>query len=444
MANTTFGGDYMESLWSKTVEIQKFPSLKGDMKTDVLIVGGGMAGLLCAYKLSEAGADYALIEAGRIACKTTKNTTAKITLQHGLIYADLIKRFGVGKAKMYLKANSEAVETYRALCQNIDCDFEDKDSYVYSLDGTLKLEQELSALEKLSFKAKFEKNLPLPFKTSGSVKISGQAQFNPLKFIKEISKGLKIFEDTKLLELFPGGAVTNRGKIHAKKIIIATHFPILNKHGGYFLKLYQDRSYVVALKNAADVDGMYIDASGNGLSFRNSEGLLLLGGGGHRTGKQGGGYKTLESAAKRLYPNSEEVCRWATQDCMSLDAVPYIGRYSPGTPDIFVATGFNKWGMTSSMVAAKILSDLVLEKENEYSEIFAPSRSILRPQLAVNVFESTVGLLTPTVPRCPHLGCALKYNREEHSWDCPCHGSRFSKGGQLIDGPATDDKNLHK
>ena len=124
---------------------------------------------------------------------------------------------------------------------------------------------------------------------------------------------------------------------------------------------------------------------------------------------------------------------------MTLDEIPYIGQYSKRTPDTFVATGFNKWGMTNAMVASKILCDLVQGKENRFAEAFSPSRSILRPQLAINALESTIGLLTPTTPRCPHLGCALKYNSAEHTWDCPCHGSRFDEYGNLIDNPATDD-----
>jgi hypothetical protein len=167
---------------------------------------------------------------------------------------------------------------------------------------------------------------------------------------------------------------------------------------------------------------------------------LLLGGGGHRTGKQGGCWQELEAFARKHYPNAETVGKWATQDCMTLDSVPYIGQYSKSTPDLFVATGFNKWGMTNAMVAADVLCDLIREKTNPYADVFSPSRSMLSRQLALNAFESTVGLLTPTTPRCPHLGCALKYNRAEHTWDCPCHGSRFTESGELIDNPATDDK----
>jgi glycine/D-amino acid oxidase-like deaminating enzyme len=217
---------------------------------------------------------------------------------------------------------------------------------------------------------------------------------------------------------------------------------MLNKHGLYPLKLYQHRSYVLALRGAKNVEGMYVDESDTGLSFRSYGDYLLLGGGGHRTGKQGGNFRELEAFARNYYKKAEIVGRWATQDCMTLDDIPYVGMYSKNTPDLFVATGFNKWGMTNAMVTSRILCDLALERTNPYASIFSPSRTILRPQLAINAFESTVGLLTPTTPRCPHLGCALKYNRAEHTWDCPCHGSRFTEDGQLIDNPATDDKRL--
>ena len=184
---------------------------------------------------------------------------------------------------------------------------------------------------------------------------------------------------------------------------------------------------------------MYLGAEENGLSFRMQGDQLLLGGGGHRTGKQGGNWQVLEDFARTHYPEAHITHRWATQDCMSLDGVPYIGRYSRRTPNLFVATGFNKWGMTTSMVAAQLLSDLVLDIENPYADVFSPSRSMLRKQLAVNGLEATINLLTPTRKRCPHLGCALKWNPQEHSWDCPCHGSRFEEDGTLIDNPSTDD-----
>ena len=430
----------MDSIWSQTAQLPAFDSLRSDLKTDVLIIGGGMAGLLCACRLTRAGVDCALVEADRICGGITKNTTAKITSQHGLIYDKLIREFGVERARLYLEANQAALEEYRTLCRDIDCEFQEKDAFVYSIGKGWKLDRELKALNRLGFSAEFVNDVPLPFPTAGAVKFTRQAQFHPLKFIAAIAGDLRIFEHTKVLELSPGRAVTKVGTISADKIIIATHFPLLNKHGGYFLKLYQHRSYVLALKNAPNVSGMYLDEDEKGLSFRNYDNLLLLGGGSHRTGKKGGNWEELERFARRYYPDAQVTARWATQDCMTLDGIPYVGPYSKRTRGLYAATGFNKWGMTSSMAAAALLTDQVLGRDSPYTAVFSPSRTVLRPQLAVNGLESALGLLTPATPRCPHMGCALRYNAAEHSWDCPCHGSRFEENGSLIDNPATDDK----
>ena len=431
----------MNSIWFLETEKPSFPSLSGSIKTDVLIIGGGIAGILCAYKLKEQGIDCVLVEATEICSGITKNTTAKITFAHGLIYDKLLRRDGRERAKMYLEAQRSALEEYRRLASFTPCDFELRDSYVYSLYNAKKIENEVNALESIGQPAELVQNLDIPLNVAAAVRVIDQAQFNPLKLLFALAKNLPIFENTKIREIKQGRAEFERGSIEAKRIIVATHFPLL-KHGSYFLKMYQHRSYVIALDGAEDVKGMYVDEAEEGLSFRNYKGLLLLGGGSHRTGKSGGGYRELIKFAKEHYPDAKIVRRFATQDCMTLDAIPYIGRYSKNTPDLFVATGFNKRGMTSAMAGAQILADLVQDKENEYAVVFSPSRSILHPQLAVNAAETLINFITPTAPRCPHLGCALKYNKEEHSWDCPCHGSRFTVGGELIDNPATDDLNL--
>ena len=266
--------------------------------------------------------------------------------------------------------------------------------------------------------------------------------FHPLKFLAAIAKDLPIYEYTHVLEWKPGSVRTERGTIRAEKMIAATHFPFVSNHGAYFLKLYQSRSYVLALENAPDPGGMFLGAEKTGLSLRGAEGALLLGGGGHRTGKKGGGWQALEDAARRYYPQAKIICRWAAQDCMSLDGMPYAGQYGRHTPGLYTASGFNKWGMTGAMAAAALLTDLVQGRESRYEMLFDPQRTILRPQLAVNMLGAVVNLLTPTAPRCPHMGCALKYNRQEHSWDCPCHGSRFAEDGRVLDGPANGDKKM--
>lgn len=432
----------MESIWTKQVKMPRFEALSGDIRTDVLVIGGGIAGVLCASQLKNAGIDCVVAEAGSLCGGVTRYTTAKITCQHGLIYHKIARRYGTETARLYYRAQKEALEAYAVGCRGVDCDFSRQDSYVYSLDSREKIQNEVVTLNKIGCTATFESGVNLPFSVAGAVKMENQAQFHPLKFLQAIARDLKIYEHTRVLEVTPDGAVTDRGRIFARKIIMATHFPFFNKYGGYFLKMYQHRSYVIALENAPDVGGMYVDEADKGLSFRNVGNLLLLGGGGHRTGQSGGNWKELEQFAEKHYPGAKEVGRWATQDCKTLDDMPYIGLYSPRTPNVYVATGFNKWGMTEAMTAAMVLADLVQGKDNAYAKIFDPARRMVLPQLAANALHSVAGLLTPTVPRCPHLGCALKYNAQEHSWDCPCHGSRFAKDGKLLDGPATGDKKL--
>ena len=431
----------MISIWSDSINFPSFEQLKKDIKTDVLIIGGGITGILCAYMLEQAGIDYVLVEADKLCSGITKNTTAKISIQHGLVYHNLVKRFGVEKARMYLDANAAALQEYRKLSENIDCHFETKDNFVYSRNSSTKLEKELHALNQLGYTADYVEKLPLPLSNAGAVRCKNQAQFHPLKFLAEISKELSIYEHTKVKELMPNTAMTEHGRITAQNIIVTTHFPFLNKHGNYFLKMYQHRSYVIAYENAPDVKGMYVDEADKGLSFRNYKDLLLIGGGDHRTGKHGGNWKEISEFAAAHYPNAQARYYWATQDCMTLDEVPYIGAYSKRTENLYVATGFNKWGMTSSMTAAMILRDLITKKECSYAPVFSPSRTMLRTQLFINAFEATTNLLTPTTKRCPHLGCALKWNPQERSWDCPCHGSRFTENGDLIDNPATGDLN---
>lgn len=431
-----------ESVWQKDINIRERMSLSGDIKTDVLIIGGGLAGVLTASLLKERGIDCIIAEGERVGFGTTKNTTGKITFGHGLIYDKLLRSFGKDIVSGYLGANKKALLKYEELCKAIDCDFEHKDNYVYSLTDRQKCEDEVIALEKIGYKATFCENTELPFKIAGAVKHPNQAQFNPMKFLSAISKGLDIYEDTRILSVEDNIAFAERGTITAEKIIVATHFPFLNLHGSYFLKLYQHRSYVLGLKGAESLNGMYVDEEKTGLSFRNYGNLLLLGGGSHRTGSKGGGWAELRHFAKGNYPDATEQYHWAAQDCMSLDGMAYIGNYSKNTPDVYVATGFNKWGMTGAMVAAKQLSDKVCGIKNEYAEVFNPSRSILKPQLFINGAHSVANLIMPTTKRCTHLGCALKWNPQEHSWDCSCHGSRFTSDGKVLENPA--NKNLRE
>ena len=432
----------MKSVWEANAEFSSFPELNSDRRTQVLIIGGGIAGILTAYCLKESGVDCILVEKNRICGGVTKNTTAKITFQHGLFYHKLLDKKGKETAQGYLLSNKLAFEKLCRLCSSINCDFEIKDNFIYSVYNRNILEKEMTALEKIGYKPLLASDLPLPFANAGAVCFPRQAQFNPLKLLSALSEKLNIYENTFVRDIKGKTAFTDKCRIEADKIIVATHFPFMDKHGSYFMKLYQSRSYVIALENAPELDGMYLDERDSGLSFRNYKNLLLIGGGDHRTGKGGGDWAELRSLASMHYPKAKEAFHWATQDCMSLDGIPYIGNYSLLTPDIYVATGFNKWGMTGAMLSAMLLTDAVTGEKNDFAHIYNPSRNMVKPQLFINGFETVSNLIGFPKKRCTHLGCALKWNRSEHTWDCPCHGSRFDENGIVLDNPA--DRNLDK
>lgn len=430
--------DDRRPVWEKDGAIPRFPQLKRDLKTDVLVIGGGLAGILCTWMLKKAGVDCVCIEENRILSGVSGRTTAKLTAQHGLIYSRLRKSLGQERAGLYWQANREAVERLSDVAKQADCDFQTKTHYLFAGEDLRLLEREMAACETLKIPVKWEQTLPLPFAVAGAVGMENQGQFQPRMLAAFLAKDLKLYESTKALAFLGDRVETPHGSIRAEKIIVATHFPLWNKHGSYFLKLYQQRSYVLAVESRTPVKDMYLDCRENGLSLRSAGPWLLLGGGGHRTGKQGLGWHLAERIAKECYPQNPPVARWATQDCMTLDGMPYIGRYSRGADNLYVATGFGKWGMSTSMVAAGLLADLVQGKENPYAALFSPSRSMIGKQLMRNGLASAANLLRPTVPRCPHLGCALRWNRQERSWDCPCHGSRFDALGNRLNGPATD------
>lgn len=426
------------SIWLDGLNINNSPSLDGDKKCDVLVVGGGIAGILTAYFLKKEGVDCILVEAKKIGMGITKDTTAQISAQYEETYMTL-KEESAEKAKLFLKANLWAVEKYRELAKNIDCDFENKASYVYSVNDYALIEKEVETAISLGYTPEIVKTLPLPMPIAGAYKFANQAQFNPLKFISEISKDLTVYENTFVKEIKNNIAVTDKGSIKANKIVIATHFPFINTSGFYFVKMYQNRSYVIAIDNAPNLDGMYVEHTANGKYFRNYKNYLLIGGGDHRTGKKGGNFTEIREFAKQYYPDSHEKYYWATQDCITLDGMPYIGQYSKSLPHVYVTTGFNESGMTSAIIGARVLTEMITGQQSEFAEVFAPCRSALKKQLFVNLGETFFNFLCPTDKRCPHLGCALKWNKVEHTWDCACHGSRFEESGKLIDNPAMKD-----
>lgn len=469
----------MKSIWRETCEIEKRKPLNENIETEIVVIGAGMTGILTAYYLQKEGRKVVVLEAKETGSGQTQNTTAKVTSQHGLIYHSLLKQYGKEKAQQYALANETAIYEYQNIITDlrIDCDFEHKTSYIYS-KSRKELEEEAKAASLLGLPAVLTKEeLPLPFPVWGAVEFQNQAQFHPLKFLKAISKTIRIYEHTKVEKVEQHKIITKQGSVKAEKIIFACHFPFIDFPGMYFARMHQERSYVLALKYAPQVNGMYMGAEKGDYSFRNYGEYLLLGGMGHRTGKNAGSYEALQNTAKKWFPNSQEICRWSAQDCMTLDKIPYIGQYSKKNPDWYIATGFQKWGMTTAMTAALILRDLICGQKVFYKDVFSPSRfsvanlpalvnetghsikglgkrlffvpgketeDILLGQAdvimykgkKVGIYKDTKGEIYAIDIRCPHLGCQLEWNAAELSWDCPCHGSRFDYQGNLLNNPA--------
>lgn len=431
-------------LWKETAEMPTFGQLKGDRETDVLIIGGGIAGLLCAHMLQENGVDYILTEANAIGGGTSGGTTAVLTAQHGNIYTKLTGRYGKAVARGYLEANLQAVEKYRELAKKYDFDFREMDSYIYSPDQKRKLQVEAAVVRELGFPAEYTEETELPMKTAGAVRFPGMAQFHPLKLMAELSGDKDdIYQHTRIEKLHGDTAYFPQGSIKAKKTVIATHFPIINTRGLYPLKLYQKRSFVLALEDAWTLNGTYADIADGGIYMRNYGDLLIIGGGDCRTGSKADGFETVRRFAGRYFPEAKERYAWAAQDCMSLDEIPYIGKYSRTLDNVYVISGFNEWGMSSSMVAASIICDMIMGKENEFLKVFSPDRGIMTRQTVINAAETMVNFFNPGMKRCSHMGCALKKNQAENTWDCPCHGSRFDMEGHIMEAPAKKEINVN-
>lgn len=474
----------MESVWSKSTEMKSHPKLNKNLDIDTIVIGAGIAGILIANALTEQGIDTAVLEAKTVCSGQTKNTTAKITSQHGAIYSKIIKYYGLNAAKQYAAANETAISDYEKIIKekNISCDFEKTKAVLYSVKNKSIIEKEALAAKKAGIDCELTDKTDLPFSVAKALVFQNQAQFNPLKFMNCLTENIKIYENTPAVKIKNNTVYTKKYRIQAKHIVIACHYPFINFPGMYFLRMSQERSYVIAAScENYRLNGMYISADNSGPSLRNYKRLVLIGGGAHRTGnsKEQQAYKMLSHTGKKLFPAYLEADRWSAQDCITLDSIPYIGRFSKKSPNTYVATGFGKWGMTSAMVSANIISDMITGKNNPYTEIFSPKRfslAAVSKNLLTNLGETVKGFAShikftletaEEVPvntariirykgqnagayrdkngriyivslKCPHLKCTLNWNETTKTWDCPCHGSRYDYKGNLVDNPAQE------
>ena len=499
----------MNSFWIDTVPniLEDHSAIDFDLSCDVAIIGGGLTGLTCGYYLSKKGLKTVILEADCLMSKTSGHTTAKITAQHGLFYKYLIDTFGIDTAKDYLEANLNAIKNIRKIIdtENIDCDFQYQSSYVFTKSNSYvqNLKDEFDALKSLNFNAKFSKNIPLPTNNIlASIEFPNQAQFHPRKYAKGLCKSILsnggiIYENSPVLDVSKNDDIysikVKNHTVSSKYVILATRYPFINFPGFYFLKMYQSISYCASYEISNDkvFEGMYINAEQPSLSARiandDNKKILLLSGCNHKVGKDSGvadPYSKLTTFAHSIDSNAKLLSNWVTEDCISLDKLPYIGNFSSLMPNMFVATGFKKWGMTFSNIASNIIVDEILGNKNIYADIFNSTRfhpiqnkeemknmikeatsSIILKKFTlpyetiqslvpnegkiiefdgnkVGVYKDNDNNIYKVKPICPHLGCELSWNPVTKSWDCPCHGSRFNYDGKLLYGPALHDLNM--
>jgi glycine/D-amino acid oxidase-like deaminating enzyme/nitrite reductase/ring-hydroxylating ferredoxin subunit len=486
------------SFWLETAPDTDYPALDGELAVDVCVIGGGIVGLTAATLLRRAGKTVCVLEAKRIVRGTTGYTTAKVTGGHGVIYSDLEQNFGAEGARVYAESNQAALERVVRFVDEdgIDCDFERKANYVYaeSQEDVTKVEREVEAARRAGLDVSFTTETSLPYEVAGAARLENQAQFHPRRYLLALAatipgEGSHVFEETAAQDVRHGDPCrveTDRGVVRATDVIVATHIPF-GDSGLFFVKAHPHRSYAVVapIDEAAAPDGMFINAGVPTRSVRTiRDGARLLvqvGGEGHKPGDEDDTtrrYRTLEGFLAEHWPQAGPVeYRWSTQDYMSVDRLPYIGRLRRTSPHVLTATGFSKWGMTGGTLAAMLLSDRILGRENPWADLYDAKR--VRPKPALKrfvtgnasvarhffadrlraedveveslgpgegavvrrgvrkraVYRDEAGALHVLSPVCRHLYCHVAWNTAERTWDCPCHGSRYSGEGQVIQGP---------
>ncbi len=430
----------MASYWTKDLHIKQYPTLEKDISCDVLVIGGGIAGILCAYRLKQQGLHVILVEKNRIGMGITKHTTATITALQDKLYIDHERDIGYQNAKSFFEANLMAIQEYQKLSKQFSFDFIMQSCIQYSCKDASPLKKEYDLLTKMGAQVSYHDSCDaLPFPIQGAIELTNQAVCHPLKLIYALAKDMEIYEKTEIIRLKKYLAYTNKKRmISFRYAIVATHYPSFGKWGGYFAKMHQMRS-AVAVSPSYHFSHFYIDIEESGNYIRNDKECCLIGGMDYDVGDCIPASTLLKDWIQEKMPG-EIIDTFMNQDLITLDELPYIGKLSHFSKNHFVVTGFNSYGLTSSMIASILLTDRIKGITNQYQDLFSPQRKYLWRPFFQHMKKTLKNLLAFGGKRCTHLGCKLHYNPIDKTYECPCHGSRFSYDGKLKNDPAKRNK----
>ncbi len=489
----------MKSLWLDRYRNIATDAFVAGQSYDTVIVGGGLTGLCTALLLARSGQSVAVLEGRHLAAVTTGNTTAKLSLLHGGQLSHVLGHNSLEVARAYVEANLEGQQWLLRYCEEHGLPFQTRDAFSYAgtPEGADRVRREYDACRSVGLDVTLESDTELPFATYGAVRLADQAQIDPLDIVERLAadvraRGGRIAEHTPVTDVsITGGRVavsTEGGAVYADRVILATGTPILTR-GAYFARLKPLRSYGLAFTVPGPIpQGMYLSIDLPTRSLRTAPSAsgerLVVGGNGHVVGRDrspSAQLSDLESWTLEHFPGAVQTHAWSAQDYRSLDYAPYVGPIVPGDEHVFVATGFNKWGMTNAVSASVALSGLVLDGAMSWATALynrpvtvsdAPDAIALNAGVGFELAKEwlgqvvthrpdhppaegegvvyrqglkPVGLCTVDGVRskvsavCTHLGGVLGWNDAEQSWDCPVHGSRFAHNGRRLEGPALRD-----
>ena len=476
-----------------TEPVESVPSASGALTCDVLVIGAGVTGVTTALMLAQTGLDVILCEAATAISGTSALNTAKVTALQGAIYSELTRRHGVETATAYAAASQAAVESVAELASQFSPDARlsrrPAASVAGSADQIAQVEQELQAARAAGLPVREADEIDAPIPCFKAVVLDDQLTLHPVRYLRGLLQaaqeaGARLYENSRVTGLKGGDpyrARTANAEITARHVVVAAHYPMFDR-GLYFARLEAKRSYCVAGPLRGDLpQTLAITVGTPTRSFAAVDGLAVLGGEGHAAGARGVSVARFEKLERDLLAwtgITDVPYRWSAQDPVSADHLPMIGAYVPGSNSLWVATGYGKWGLSNGTVAAGVLTDAILGRKNPWAELYRPTRFNLRsaPSFArlqakvaadivgdrlrpgeapsveavapgtaavvrsglkqAGVYRDPEGGVHCVSLRCTHLGCLLRFNAAETSWDCPCHGSRFDVDGEVLEGPA--------